>query len=402
MENENKKSSKGLGIASVAIIIIAIIAGVAYYFMRPVSPKDLFVSQINAVMDESKAGTTNTEKINSTIALSGNIETSNSEVAQIAQIINQGKLTLNVQADTNAKKTLIGANVDYQNENLINAKMFYQDGDKNIYVFVQDLFDKYFKISTEGMEQDEDMSAVFSQVKDYQTATQILKDTITVNLKDEYFSKENVDGMTKNTMKLTVSELRSYFTNVVTSLKDNQKFLDCFEDSAKIKEGFEEALDEINDMEKDYDSANVEVSLYTKGTAKDVKKMDAKVVVSETEEGILTMNIVDDNNAEFKVEVKGMTNEMPFTAQALNGTIKREKVDNDTTKTTIVVDNVPEVGKVTLNIEAKKSEATDLESVDTTNAVDFNNMTQQEMMTFYTNLTKMKIYPYIAPLLGVQ
>lgn len=402
MENENKKSKKGLSLAIVAIIIIAIIAGVAYYFLRPVSPKDLFVSQINAVMDETNAGTTSTERVNSTITLSGNIETSNEEVQQIAQILNQGKLTLNVQADTNAKKALIGANVDYQNENLINAKMFYQDGDNNVYLFVQDLFDKYFKVSTEGIEQEEEMSGIFGQVKDAKTASQIIKDTITANLKDEYFSKENVDGMTKNTMKLTVAELRTFFTNVVTSLRDNQKFLDCFEGSEKIKEGFEEVLKEINEMEADYDSARVEVSLYTKGASKDVQKADMKVVVSETEEGTFTVNKIDENNAEFNVEVKGMTSEMPFTAQALTGTIKKEKVDNNTANLTIVVNNVPEVGKVTLNMEVKKSDSSDLDSVDTTNAVDFNNMTQSEMMTFYTNLTKMKIYPYIAPYLGAQ
>jgi len=403
MENENKKSKKGVSLGIIVIVLLAIMVGLSYYFFRPTSPKEVFISKIEETLNQANAATNNNaEKINSTISLSGNIETTNEEIAQIAQILNNGKLTLNLQADTNSKKMLIGADVNYLNESLINAKAFYQKGDNNVYLFVQDLFDRYFKVSTEEMETEEEMTNVFSEIKDKETASKILKETISENLKEEYFSKENVDEMTKNTMKLTVSELKSLCTNVVTSLKDNQKFLDCFENSGKMKKVLEDTLKEINEMEKDYDSARIEISLYTKESAKDVKKMDAKVVVSETEEGTFILNKVDDNSLTFNVEVKGKTDEIPFTAQALNGTIKKEKIGNDTTKMTVVVENVPEVGKVTLNIEEKKSSNTDLENVDTANAVDFNNMTEQEMMTLYTNLQKMKIYSFIAPFLGIQ
>ena len=69
---ENKKSKKGLVLAIIAIIIIAIVAGVVYYFLgRPVSPRDLFISRINASIDEVNSASFNDSKtINSTITLS--------------------------------------------------------------------------------------------------------------------------------------------------------------------------------------------------------------------------------------------------------------------------------------------------------------------------------------------
>ena len=44
-ETPTKKSNKGLVVA-LAIIVIAILVGVGYYFLRPVSPKDVFVSSL--------------------------------------------------------------------------------------------------------------------------------------------------------------------------------------------------------------------------------------------------------------------------------------------------------------------------------------------------------------------
>ena len=228
-ENKNetpiKKGNGGIK-AVVAIIIIAILAGVAYYFMKPTAPKDVFVAGINSTLEKSsqKLGA-DVDKINTTIALSGNIESEDESAKQIANYINDGKLTYNVQLDKNAKKVSMSANVDYKNENLLSGKLYYADGDDNIYFYVQDLFDKYFKFDLkDAVEDEEDLNAIkkmfdgSSSIKfDFKKASEILKDEIAKNLKDEYFSKENVDGATKNTMKLTVAGFKQLAKNVVTS-----------------------------------------------------------------------------------------------------------------------------------------------------------------------------------------
>ena len=377
-ENNNgtptKKNGKGLVIV-LAIVIIALLAGAAYYFLRPTAtPKDVFVGGIEKVFESStkKLGE-DIKKINTTVSLSGNIESSNEEISKIAQYINQGKLTYNVQMDTEAKKMLVNLGVDYQNENILNGKVYYASGDENIYVYVQDLFDKYFKVnakeaagSEEGLASIDsifngEMSTANGKI-DTKKVANIIKETLKKNLKDEYFSKEATDGVTKNTMKLTVGELKALAKNIITELKDNQEFIACFEKQDEVKQGLEDALKEFDDFKNTYDSNPFEVSIYTKGPKFDIEKVDAKIELPESK--TLSMTLAE---------------------------IEKEKYELNA--------DVPDFGKVKLNIEVKEEAATEIENVNTADSVDVNNMTQADQMKLLGNLMNMKLYQYLAPLM---
>lgn len=410
MENSNNqtttKNNKGLVIA-LAIVVIAVIAFLGFKFLKPVTPKDVFISQISATLKESKEmNSSNTDKFNTTVALSGNIETENKEVKQIADYINQGKITANIQGDLNAKKALVGVKVDYQNESLIDGKVYYANGEDNIYVFVKDLFDKYFKFDIKGsLASSGEVTNMlnnsnFGKIIDSKKASDILEKTILENLKDEYFVKEEAEGMNKNVMKLTVGELRNLCANIITSLKNNEEFLKCYEKSDEVKKTLENSINAINKAEKDADNCSIEIALYTKGNSKDAKKMVIKFVASEKDEGTFTINKIDENNYEFNVNVTTEKSSMKVNAEALNGTIKREKIDNNTQKVTLVVNNIPEVGKVTLNIEMKKEQNSEIDNIDVSNSVDINNLSQADTMNLYANLMNMKLYQFIAPFMS--
>ena len=373
-ENKNetpiKKGNGGVK-AIVAIIIIAILAGVAYYFLKPTAPKDVFVARINSTLEKSsqKLGE-DVDKINTTITLSGNIESSDEDVKQIANYINDGKIAFNVQADRTAKKVSMSANVDYKNENLLNGKLYYADGDDNIYIYVQDLFDKYFKFDLKEAVNDEDglntIKEMFdgssSSKTDFKKATGIIKDEITKNLKDDYFSKEKVAGTTKNTMKLTVAELKNVAKNIVTALKNNEEFLKCYEKPEELKEALEDILEEIDDIDSKYDNKNVEFSIYTKGMKNEVEKLEAKIPATETDEVVFT--IIETESGKFEIKA-----------------------------------DAGKYGKINLNVEVKNEKDTDLNNINVSDSVDINNMSQDDMFKLYGNLMNMKIYRYIAPFL---
>ena len=399
-DKTNKKSKKWLFIL-LAIVVIAVLIG-GYYFYNSSKPKNVFVSQINKAVDSYNEAYTNTkETLNETVTLTGAIESQNAEIQQVADYIKDGKLTMNVQADTNSKKTLVSLDVDYKNEKLLGGKVYYAVGDNNFYIFVQDLFDKYLKVDLSKTLNQDELQEV-QNLLDARTGSvgekvalsktgRIVKKEIKTKLEEKYFSKENVDGMTNNTMKLTVEELRKGVSEVVTNLANNEEFISCYKNAEQEKKGLEEFVKNINGM-TEYDNYNVEISLFTKGLSTDIKKLEVKVVKSETEEGTFTVNKVDADNYEFYLEVKGSTNNVLVNAQALKGTISREKIDDNTGKITLVVDNIPDVGKVTLNMEVKMEDKTELDSVDVTNSVDLETMSQQDMLTLYTNLTKMRAY----------
>lgn len=372
-ENKNetpiKKGNGGVK-AIVAIIIIAILAGVAYYFLKPTAPKDVFVAGINSALEKSNQKLVeDVDKVNSTITLSGNIESNDEEVKQIASYINDGKITYNVQVDRSAKKVSMSANVDYKNENLLNGKLYYADGDDNLYFYVQDLFVKYFKFNLKDAVDEEDVTAIKKMFEgsssskiDFKKASSIVKEEITKNLKDEYFSKEKADGATKNTMKLTVAELKNVAKNIVTSLKNNEEFLKCFEKPEDLKEGLQNIIEGIDEVDSKYDSRNLEFSIYTKGMKNEVEKIEAKIPASQTDDMVLTIAETEKNKFEIKVDAA-------------------------------------EFGKITLNMEVKNEEKIDLNNIDVSDSVDINNLSQSDMMKLYGNLMNMKIYQYIAPLL---
>ena len=376
-ENKNetpmKKKNKGL-VVILAILVIAILAGVGYYFLKPTSPKDVFIGGINSAFENSeKSLTEDVKKINTTVTLSGNIDSSNEEINQVAKYINEGKLSYNVQLDKETKKVLLSADVDYQNENLLSGKFYYAAGDENVYLYVQDLFDKYFKLNLkEATKDEEELSSIENMFNgedsnplgktESKKTVSILKDTITNNLKDEYFSKEKVDGMTKNTMKFTIAEFKNLTKNIVTSLQNNQEFINCFEKKEELKESIEDLLEAIDEMNNEADNYNLEVSIYTKGIKNEVEKFEFKLIASETEQ--MNITIVETEKGKFVIDA-----------------------------------DIPEVGKVKLNMEIKNDTNANMENVDVSNSVDINNMTQADQLKLLGNLMNMKIYKYLAPLM---
>ena len=372
-ETPTKKSNKGL-VAVLAIIVIAILVGVGYYFLRPTSPKDVFVGGINSAFESSeKQLAEEVKKINTTVTLSGNIESSDEEINQVAKYINEGKMSYNVQLDKETKKILLSANIDYKDENLLSGKLYYANGDENVYLYVQDLFDKYFKFNLkEAVKDEDDLSSIQNMFNgdasttvgkiDSKKVVTILKDTIVSNLKDEYFTKEKVDGLTKNTMKLTITELKQMIKNITTSLKDNQEFLNCFEKKEEIKEGLEDLLKEIDETDADEEISNIEVSIYTKGMKNEVEKFEIKLTNSKSEQMII--NITETEEGKFVIDA-----------------------------------DIPEVGKVKLNLEVKNDTNTDIENANVSDSVEINNMSQGDMLKLYGNLMNMKLYKYIAPLM---
>lgn len=405
MEKE-KRSNKSLLVAIVIIVLLAIAGGI-FYFVKITSPKYIFTAKINSLLVESESKSNKEfEKFNTSLTLSGNIETTNSEYKQIANIINDGKIKIDIQADLEAKKALLGANIDYKNQELLQANAFFQAGDQNVYFYVKDLFDKYFKVDMSDSTEEFDIDAIFdvdtsdSENINKKISDKIIKDTISENLKDEYFSKETVDGMTKNTMKVTVAELRNIYINVITSLKDNEKYLNCFKDPEKLKESYEKILKTVQEFDNKYDTYSIEIAIYTKGFSNKAKKVETRAIISENEEAKFVINEIDEKNYDFSLDIKSEEKGMPITAEALKGTIKIEDKSDETKAISVVVENIPDVGKVSLDLEVSMSQDTDIENVNVLNSVDINNLSQSDMFKLYTNLTKMKIYPLIAPYLG--
>ena len=159
-------------------------------------------------------------------------------------------------------------------------------------------------------------------------------------------------------------------------------------------------LKTVQEFDNKYDTYSIEIAIYTKGFSNKAKKVETRAIISENEEAKFVINEIDEKNYDFSLDIKLEEKGMPITAEALKGTIKIEDKSDETKAISVVVENIPDVGKVSLDLEVSMSQDTDIENVNVLNSVDINNLSQSDMFKLYTNLTKMKIYPLIAPYLG--
>ncbi len=403
MENENqeqpiKKSKKGLMLCILAIIIIAILVGGVYYYKSQTKAANVFAKQINEVID-SYGEEEEYDTINATVALSGKIDTEEESVKPIAEYINKSKITFNVQMDNKAKTENVNLDVDYDNEKLIKAQAYYADGDNNLYLYVNDLFDKYFKVAldSETGEMFNQESLSLGQKLATNKVRKILKQEIKEALKEEYFSQEKVDGEKKSTMKVTVLQLKSIIVEVCNNLQNNEEFLNCYENQNDVKESLAEVVSTIQE-EVEYDNYNVEIAIYTKGMfANEVTKVELTIIDENNNKATLNVSKVDDENYEFYVNIQTEENNMEADVNTLKGTLKIEKV-NDTTEKYIISMAVPDLGNVTINLEVSAETNKELEKVDVSNNVDVENLSEEDMTKIYTNLQKMKLFELLAPL----
>ena len=373
-ENENKKKSKILPIVVVVAIIalLAILGGI--YYTSQQKPKNIFSHALS--LEENKEKDVKT--VNADLALDVNINSTDESVKQVADYLNKTKLSANIQLDLEQKKGIVKLGADYENEKVIDAKATYKVGEDNAYAYIEGLFDKYFAIpvdeetknSLNTSIEEAGKSLVEDKAKTEKTY-KIFTETLSKNLKDEYFSQEkaevDVNGAKVNTKKsiltLTAKDLKEVVKNVSKELKDNEEFLNCFKDESKteLKNELEELIKTLED-EGNTEEGNFIMSIYTKGFNAELVKVE--IVLTDK---VNTYNL---------------------------SILKTEK---DTYKVTV---SVPEEGEVTANVKVSYKINEAIENLDTQNNINVENMSNEDMMKIYGNLQNMKIYKLISEIIG--
>ena len=397
MENENKKSKKLLWVVLLILVIAGLAVGGYFYLNSKTTAKSIFTSKINETVKGFK-NETNFETGNVTLSLSGNLETQKEEYKQIADILKTAKLKFNTQVDFKEKTEYVDLDVDYNNQKFLKGNVFYKNGDDNIYVYVDGLFDKYLKAplsqADESGELRELLNSFFEKKNDTastEKAINIVKDELLSKLEDKYYSQETVDGAKKSTLKLTFAELKNIITTICEDLDKNEEFLGCFEKKDDVKEMLAQVISLAKSEGTEYDSMNLEVSLYTKGLlANEVVKTEITVTEGTTT-ATFVVNKVDKENYEFKLNVKADENSMVANVETLNGTLKVHKTGENAEEVVLTVD-VPELGKVTLNLDYSFVTNKEVTKPDVTNSVDVNNLSDADMQKIYTNMQQMPLF----------
>lgn len=381
-----KNPKKLLFVIMAIAIVIAVI--VAYYVSQTNQPRYIFDKTINQYLSSDEENLNfKTMKVNADLEMS--IDSKENEAKEMAELLNDAKFSFSTELDNEKQEEIIGIKMVKADEELINANMKLEAESQNLYVNLGEFFEKTIQldmseISDETFEIADASMISFSQEINTKKAETIMKKEIKSQLKNEYFSAEKVtideENVTKNKLRLTVKEFAEVVKNIANNLAENKEFIECFEDGEKLKEDLKEFVDEVEELEVDDEDVYVEIDIYTQGITKKIRRVD--FLIEEGEE-TATVQIKKLNDEEYEYGV--FDNE----DKAFEGTIKIKENDDK-----FEFEISAKVDETIVKLQAQGNVVYDeeLSNFDTENAVNYKELTTQDIYQLLGNFMNSKLY----------
>jgi len=409
-----KKSKKPLAIIISLFLIIALGVFGVYYFISSNSPKKVF----NSLIDNSFKALEKDYKLaedvttqNTTMKLQFGIDTEITELKEIAKVLEQLEIEFNVQIDYEEKLATVNFDSSLDNEDLLKLQCYMDTEKEEAYIYAEQLFDKYLKttIDKEIIELLKESFKVPSNTENDLKALKIAKNELKSLLPEDNFTKENEKlkinnntvNVKKHTLELSGVETLELLKNYYEALLDNKEFIEAFEndkDREMIEESLEDLIDDVQYSLKNLEETpddKLEISIYTKGFTNEFVKFEAYIHSENFKTGFEVLKH-DKENYNYKLVV-----EEDNKKQEIDGTCKIIEKDNEEVETTIKV-NIPEVGEFSVEFTVSNILNKDIDEINTSNNVDIENLTDEDIKKIEENLQKMKIYELIEPLFASQ
>lgn len=390
--NVKKTKKKGLiiGLAVAAAIIVAL---VLVYFLALSNPKFIFGKTIDKLF-KVNTETYETIKIETSIKASADLE--DVDYQEYADEIEKCTLKLGTQMDAEEKQEIVDLGLDYNKEKVVDAQIYYNDGE--VYAYLDGLFDKYIEIDI-----DEEAKATLEEVfesatskenlKNTEKAAEILRDEVKSQLKEngEFEKKKekieigkDEEKVTKSTVTISEKQLYKIFGNICTNLAKNDEFIECFEESPK--DLLKQAADELKSLDGS-NKNNVKISLYTKGLLNNKLVAVDVEIYSEDDASTIVASVVkeDEGMYSYKAYMKASRQKM----ELVNGKIEIEKDKNNkkekSGKVTITAD-VIELGSAKLEIDYVVNYNQGIDKINTKNSININSLTETDMQSIMAKL----------------
>lgn len=404
---EKTEKNKGISLVVVlmlVVLLIVIVCGAVYYFMIYSNTEQIYKRLIDSSMNayQESAQKEEYKTINAKIGANVNVELeeSDEQTEKIVDLINALDIALNVQMDREDKKMALKLESDYKNDDLLNADIYADVEKEKMYVTVEKILDKYIE-----MDMDDETSKSLKQIFETTNTNQneaslkkaigIIKEELKKVIKPEYCSKQKEEitinnkkiNATKNIITMTSEQLSDEFITLLTNLKNNQEFLDCYKNSDDIVEAFEDLIEQLEDAKNSNDDVNFKISLYTTGITHKVVKVDSEAIQDDEVIKVEIVNI-DENNCEISVSYEGES----IKANIIKANIKN--ISETESECTVKI-NIPETGKIALNLNVSCTLNEEMEEFDHRNTMRIEDMTEDDTNDIIERFSKTKLYELI-------
>lgn len=379
-----KPKKKGLIIGGIVAAVV-IVALVLVYFLVLANPKFIFsktIDKLLAVDSESYESIKMNTEMKATVDLEDT--TYQTQLAEIEKYA----VKLGTQIDTEAKKEIVELGLEYDNESVIDAQVYYNDGE--MYAYLEELFDKYIELDMDE-ETKTQMNEIFDaassdELKNAEKATKILRDELKtqINEKGEFEkTKTTIDvgddeeKVTKTTLTLSQEELYSVISSMCLNLADNEEFLDCLGE-VELAELLEELAEQIKDEETDSKN-NMKISIYTKGLLSELVAVDVEIYSAEEKQTII-MTVIKEAKDVYAYNV--CVKMSGAKVDVITGKVEIQK-DKDSKEEksgkAIITAEVIQTGSAKLEIDYSVEYNNGVDKIDVENSVNMNDLTETDM-----------------------
>lgn len=351
-------------------------AGVGCLFLNT-TPEKVYHTVLTSVVDKFFDGLYQSVDSNdTTIKLSTNIEIDNETIGQeIINYINKTTLSINQQMNFEKGQYFIKLDTDYNQNSLIDFELLVDANNETTYIYAKDYFDKYLDI------EDVDYSVVrelFDEIKLYKKQNKNLPKILKQELKKLITEKDCYKKDGKFIFEVTEQELYDKIKTLLTNLKNNNEFLECYKNPDLVKDYFETIIEEMDfyEMGDELITFAIEKDLFST----DFKKLTVSYVS-------VTLEFTKDKNTtNYKILIDNK--------QLLDGYIKNTSSNNNQ-KTEFLI-NIPELGKVTLYYDVTVSKNASIITVDTSNVIKLSELSEQDMSDITTNFENSQLYELLS------
>lgn len=357
------KKRGGLIVGILLFLVVLLVLGGLFYYKLVYSKNSIQVL-LNGVFDylDTSLEDNDYDHFTGNFSLEMKMQGEDSSDNELYNILNQVSLSGSYGIDYNQNIMSLDFYSDYGDEDLINMNVYTEYGKG--YVYLEGLYDKYIESSINNY------SDLFEKnTDDYKNILIGLKKAINGSLKDEYFTKEKVTidskKLTKTTLDLTGNNYQEYYKSFTSILLKDKNFLESF---AKVtKQEVKEVEEELQSSLEEDDGGKI--ILYTdrfKFVKIDITSSDGRLV------------IIDDNG---KYSYKLYDGEV----EIVSGVVSIKTEDNENIILFSYYDNEELVG-VEFTIKSSINKDGKVERKDVSNAVNYNNLSDDEIMSIYFKL----------------
>lgn len=362
-ESVPTKKRGGLIVGILLFLVVLLVLGGLFYYKLVYSKNSIQVL-LNGVFDylDTSLEDNDYDHFTGNFSLEMKMQGEDSSDNELYNILNQVSLSGSYGIDYNQNIMSLDFYSDYGDEDLINMNVYTEYGKG--YVYLEGLYDKYIESSINNY------SDLFEKnTDDYKNILIALKKAINGSLKDEYFTKEKVTidskKLTKTTLDLTGNNYQEYYKSFTSILLKDKNFLESF---AKVtKQEVKEVEEELQSSLEEDDGEKI--ILYTdrfKFVKIDITSSDGRLV------------IIDDNG---KYSYKLYDGEV----EIVSGVVSIKTEDNENIILFSYYDNEELVG-VEFTIKSSINKDGKVERKDVSNAVNYNNLSDDEIMSIYFKL----------------